>query len=102
MQIRGLIVDIPGSRVWVQGEEVWLTKTEFQVLSHLVRSRGRVVSRAELLHVVWGHKRKFPTRAVDNLIARLRRKLKDPADSSRLIHTRWGLGYSLDADTAPP
>lgn len=101
MQVRDLVVDIPGLRVWVQGEPVWLTKIEFQVLAHLARNRGRVVSRAELLHEVWGHNAELPTRAVDNLIARLRRKLKDAADSSKLIHTCRGFGYLLEVKTTP-
>ena len=99
MQGHDIVVDTRRSRVWVQGKPVWLTKKEFEVLAFLVLNRDRVVSRSELLYEVWGYKADVPTRTVDNLIARLRKKIRLPAESQQVIHTRRGFGYSAEENS---
>ncbi|MBB5046579.1 two-component system torCAD operon response regulator TorR [Rhodopseudomonas rhenobacensis] len=76
-----------------QGEEVRLTRGEFEILSALVRRPGQVLSRDALLDES-SHRDGAPNdRTVDVLIARLRRKIEaDPADP-RLIITEHGFGY---------
>jgi DNA-binding response OmpR family regulator len=68
-----------------------LSKTEFEILLHLARNRGKVVSRGELTSEVWG----FATVAVDSHISALRRKLEE--HEPRLIHTVHGVGYAFAA-----
>ena len=95
MHAHDLVVDTKRSRVWVQGKPVWLTRKEFEVLAFLVRNRDRVVSRSELLYEVWGYKADVATRTVDNLISRLRKKIR-PAESQQFVHTHRGFGYSVE------
>lgn len=75
--------------------EVALTPKEFDLLLALVRRRGAVVSRLELLKEVWGHQAEVMTRTVDIHIAELRRKLEKDASSPRHIITVWKAGYRL-------
>jgi len=75
--------------------EVALTPKEFDLLLALVRRRGAVVSRLELLKDVWGHQAEVMTRTVDIHIAELRRKLENDASSPRHIITVWKAGYRL-------
>jgi DNA-binding response OmpR family regulator len=78
-----------------EGEE--LSKLECDLLRHLVRSGGRIVSRDELLQRVWGRNpRRVTTRSVDMAVARLRKKLRDGEDGPARLVTVRGEGYRLD------
>ncbi len=76
--------------------EVALTPKEFDLLLSLVRRRGAVASRLDLLKEVWGHQAEVMTRTVDIHIAELRRKLEDDPSSPRHILTVWKAGYRLE------
>jgi DNA-binding response OmpR family regulator len=86
----------PGSRlVRRRGEEVPLTPKEFDLLWALLRRRGGVAARLELLAEVWGHRAAVMTRTVDMHVAQLRRKLEDDPAAPRHIVTVWKAGYRL-------
>jgi DNA-binding response OmpR family regulator len=85
-----------------QGEAVPLTPMEFDLLLALVRRRGAVVSRIELLQEVWGHSSAVLTRTVDTHVAELRRKLETDPASPRHILTVRKAGYRLDASGRAP
>ena len=75
--------------------EVALTPKEFDLLLALVRRRGAVASRLELLKEVWGHQAEVMTRTVDIHIAELRRKLEHDPSTPKHILTVWKAGYRL-------
>lgn len=75
--------------------EIALTPKEFDLLLALIRRRGAVASRLELLKEVWGHQAEVMTRTVDIHIAELRRKLEDDASTPKHILTVWKAGYRL-------
>jgi two-component system response regulator MtrA len=78
------------------GEPVPLTPMEFDLLVALLRRRGAVASRLELLQEVWGHSSAVLTRTVDTHIAELRRKLEaDPASPQHILTVRKA-GYRLE------
>jgi len=78
-----------------RGEEVQLTPKEFDLLMALVRRRGTVAGRLELLAEVWGHRAAVMTRTVDMHVAQLRRKLEDDPADPRHIVTVWKAGYRI-------
>ena len=81
------------TRKVTRGEEpVALSSTEFELLVHLLRNHGRVVSREEILAAVWGYQHDPATNIVDVYIGYLRRKLRRP-DSPAPIHTVRSVGY---------
>jgi DNA-binding response OmpR family regulator len=87
----------PATRtVYRRGEAVPLTPMEFDLLLALVRRRGAVASRLDLLHDVWGHSSAVLTRTVDTHIAELRRKLEDNPAVPRHILTVRKAGYRLE------
>ena len=87
----------PASRTVTRaGEPVALSPKEFDLLLTLVRRRGAVASRVELLREVWGHRVEVMTRTVDIHIAELRRKLEDDPSAPRHILTVWKAGYRLE------
>jgi len=72
---------------------VQLTLMEADLLRHLIRSEGRVVSRKSILEEVWGLKEDTDTRAIDNFIVRLRRYIEDDPANPRYLLTVRGVGY---------
>ena len=88
-------IDTRARSVKKADHEVALTPKEFDLLLALVRRRGAVASRLELLKEVWGHQAEVMTRTVDIHIAELRRKLEDDPSTPRHILTVWKAGYRL-------
>ncbi len=75
------------------GQPVRVTHTEFRLLLALMRRRGAIASRMELLGEVWGSGTAVSRRAVDTHIARLRRKLEEDPGNPRHILTALAWGY---------
>jgi DNA-binding response OmpR family regulator len=94
----GRTIDFGNLEIRVNGNTTHLTVMEAELLRHLVRNRGRVVSRKSILEEVWGVREDTDTRAIDNFIVRLRRYLED--DPSRPTHllTVRGVGYRFEAE----
>lgn len=86
-------LDEAGRHVRVEGREVSLTRKEFDLLADLMRHRGRVSSREQLLRRVWGYDHPGTTRTVDVHVRYLRKKLGSPAADD--IETVVGVGYRL-------
>lgn len=82
------------------GLPVRLTAREYALVDYLLRNRGRVVSRAQILEHVWDDNFDPIGNAVDVLVGRVRRKIDRP-DLPPLVHTVVGTGYVL-ADRWPP
>jgi DNA-binding response OmpR family regulator len=82
------------------GEELSLTKTEFQLLSHMAQHPNRVWTRDQLLEHVWGYTYQGDGRLVDTHIARLRAKVESDPSNPDLIQTVRGIGYRLSS--SPP
>ena len=80
------------------GRDVRLTSQEFHILEALVRRRGRVLSREQILDIVANRDWTPYDRSIDVLVGKIRRKLDDDARSTQLIKTVRGLGYMF----APP
>lgn len=93
--IHDLELDQDGRRVTVDGEPVELTRKEFDLLLLLVRRRGTVVPRDEILRVVWETDWPGTGRTLDVHVASLRQKLNRP----ELVRTVRGVGYVIDVDS---
>ena len=76
-------------------EEIALRPKEFDLLAALVRHRGRVVSRADLLREVWGYAAGTESRTVETHLAALRERLGDDSQTPKYIVTVRRAGYRL-------
>ncbi|MBV9364460.1 MAG: response regulator transcription factor [Solirubrobacterales bacterium] len=92
VRVDGLEVDLARRTVRVEGEEVHLTPTEFDLLRQLVRNRGRLLTHRDLLVSVWGPGYGDDTQVLRAHIANLRRKI-EPPEGRRYIRTDPGVGY---------
>ena len=90
---RGLSMDIAQKRVTINGEDVSLTKKEFEILKLLLKSPGKVFSREDILAKIWSDEVYVLDRTVDVNITRLRKKI---GDYGKCIITRLGYGYCFD------
>ena len=98
MTFGDLSVDASSFSCRVLDSELKLTKTEFQVLSLLLSTPEKAVSRDKLLSDIWGYS-EVETRVTDDTMKRLRKKLKD-AGSKVHIETIWGFGFKLTLSEA--
>jgi two-component system response regulator MprA len=82
------------------GKPVELSRLEFQMLTYLIRNRGRVILRDELLRAVWGYRALPYTRTVDVHMWQLRRKLETDAQHPQFLRTIHGTGYIFECNDA--
>ena len=94
----GKTIDFSTLELHTSSGKIQLTLMEADLLRHLVRSAGRVVSRKSILEEVWGLKEDTDTRAIDNFVVRLRRYLEDDPAKPRHLLTVRGIGYRFLAE----
>jgi two-component system KDP operon response regulator KdpE len=93
-----LRVDLGARLVFLRGEEVRLTRTEYRLLAVLVQNAGRVVTHRQLLKEVWGPGSSGETHYLRVYMAQLRHKLEDDPAQPRYLLTETGVGYRLRAE----
>jgi two-component system KDP operon response regulator KdpE len=93
-----LKVDLAARRVFVRGQEVHLTRTEYRLLALLVTHAGKVVTHRQLLKDVWGPGSLDQTHYLRVYMGQLRHKIEDDAARPRYITTEIGVGYRLRVD----
>jgi DNA-binding response OmpR family regulator len=97
IEIEELRIDPREVQAYVEGESAGLTPTEFRLLYTLALDPGRVTTRDELLQKIWGRRESHRDRTVDVYVRRLREKIDRRAPRHNFIHTRYGVGYKLEA-----
>jgi two-component system, OmpR family, response regulator PhoP len=92
LQCGPVTLNLSAQQVSVNGTEIELTSFEYRLLEHLIRNRGRVVSKDELAAHLYPHDEERDSNVIEVLIGRLRRKL-DPDGSLQPLETLRGRGY---------
>jgi DNA-binding response OmpR family regulator len=95
LSYREIILDLDKERVFIGDKEVFLTKKEFMIFEYLLRHKGQLISRNQLLEHAWDRNVDIFTNIVDTHIKNLRKKL---GHSSRFISTIYGSGYRIAED----
>jgi DNA-binding response OmpR family regulator len=91
----GKVIDFGALELRAGERVVHLTQMEADLLRHLIRNAGQVVSRKSILRDVWGLHQDTDTRAIDNFIVRLRRYLEDTPTHPKHLLTVRGIGYKF-------
>lgn len=94
LDINGIIIDKDAFKVTVNGHQLELTKTEYDLLYVLAENRNHVMQREQILDHVWGYNIEVETNVVDVYIRYLRNKLK-PFNKEKSIETVRGVGYVI-------
>ena len=95
LSVGGLAIDFEFKEVFIDGDKIELTKTEFEVLSLLARNPEKLFSRERMIDTIWRESPYVTERTVDVHIARLRKKMKKYAN---LITNRSGYGYRFNTE----
>lgn len=84
------------------GRALMLSIRELRLLTELARRADHIVAREELFALVWGREMTPRDRSVDVYVRKLRVKLDAALPQWRFIHTHFGFGYRLAAESVPP
>ena len=95
LSYRGIKLDLDREQVFTGDGEVGLTKKEFMILEYLLRHKGQLISRNQLLEHAWDRNVDIFTNVVDTHIKNLRKKL---GQSGQFITTIYGSGYRISDD----
>nr|WP_225877778.1 response regulator transcription factor [Alkalibacter mobilis] len=91
-----MVIDKKGMVVSSEGKNIELTPTEYSLMVYLFDNSDRAVSRDELLDNIWGYGKDIETRACDDTVRRLRKKI---THTTVRIETVWGFGFKLKEET---
>jgi DNA-binding response OmpR family regulator len=95
LQCRDLRIDILSHKAYINDQEIVLRPKEFAILEYLLRNKGRVLSRTQILENIWGYNYDPTTNIVDVHIKSLREKI-NAVSNEEYIRTVRGVGYSID------
>ena len=96
----GVEIDLERRKVTVDGEEVRLTKTEWELLVQLGANAGRVMLHGELLSRIWGPEFRDEAHYLRTWVSRLRAKIETDPERAGIITTFPGIGYRLETPSA--
>ena len=95
VEVGKLFIDFGSNRVLLDQSEVFLSYTEYRLLSYLARNAGRILTRDQILERIWGEEYVGEDHLLHVTIGRLRLKLEDQTRRPKYILTRRGIGYSF-------
>lgn len=95
IQIEEVTLDLAKKQVTKSGEIIDLTGKEYEVLEYLMKNRGSILSRDQILNHVWDYEYEGASNIVDVIIKNIRKKL-DRGEGNTIIHTKRGLGYFVN------
>lgn len=91
IEFETLVIDLDKKECYLDGQEVSLTKTEFNLLVFLLKHRNKIYTRKEIMQGVWDTE--VSLRAIDTTVSRLRKKI---GQVGKHIVTRLGFGYGFN------
>jgi len=97
LQIGELRLEPASHEAFRRGEPVQLTRLEFNLLYTMAQRAGKVLTRDEILKLVWGENEAIDLRGIDAHIRRLRSKVEDDPNNPKRIQTVHGIGYKMNA-----
>lgn len=96
LQLDNIRVDVMARQITVDGQDVYLTRTEFDLLQLFIAHRRRALSHAQILNHVWGESCYSDYHLIAVHVSNLRRKIGDGRRARPLIRTIHGYGYRFD------
>src|SRR5665648_1051910 len=93
IQFGDISIHLDNKMVFVNETEIGVTPYEYNMLVYLLENKEKAVSREEILDMVWGYTSEVETRAADDTVKRLRKKL---SESNVAVETVWGFGFRLN------
>lgn len=95
LKYKGIIINLSARTVMYQDNQVIVTQTEFDLLKTFIQHSGMVLSRKQLVELIWGIDFMGDDRTIDSHIKNLREKLFVSGIEKSLVKTVWGIGYKV-------
>jgi two-component system KDP operon response regulator KdpE len=92
----GLRIDLFSRRIKLNDEEIHLSPMQYEFIAILVRHAGQLVTRQQIIRVVWGEARKITSEALRIFVYQLRQKMEPDPANPRFLKTEPGIGYRLE------
>lgn len=92
---KGIKLNLSSREVGFEDKALYLTHTEFDLLEILIKHKGKVLSREQLIELIWGIEFMGEDRTIDSHIKNVREKLKSAGIQEQIIQTVWGIGYKI-------
>lgn len=96
LKYKGIMINLSSRIVTYQDQPINLTQTEFDLLRELIQHKGKVLSREQLVDLIWGLEFTGEDRTIDSHIKNLREKLNASGIEKSTIKTVWGIGYKVE------
>ena len=94
---KGLSIDMPARRVWIDGQEIPLRRKEYDLIAFLYKNKGKACNRDEIIEAVWPEwEENVNNQTVDSSIYRIRKAINDSPSKPRYIRTVRNYGFRLD------
>ena len=90
------MLDLAAHKLFRDGHEVELTATEFRLLEHFARNRGRALTRRDILNAVWGSDVFVTPRSIDRCVTTLRAKIETDPHNPEYLRTVRDVGYRFE------
>lgn len=90
---KNCMIDLSNEFVQVLGQDIHLTKKEFELVSFLARHKGQIFSKEQLYEKIWGYDGEGESRTITEHIKNIRKKMLEYGESEDYILTVWGIGY---------
>lgn len=91
-----LEIDYDGRRIFVEGQEIKLTQTEYNIVALLSKQAGKVMTYAEIIQLVWGWNDAGSIKKLQVNMANIRKKFGERPGEARFIHNELGVGYRMN------
>ncbi len=101
-QVQGLRIDYDRRKVYVDGQEIHLTQTEYNIVAFLSQHSGRVMTYAAIVRAIWGDTDCGSTKKLQVNMANIRKKLGSTPGSNSYILNELGVGYRMVEDETHP
>lgn len=90
---KNIRIEFRTQRVFKEDKEIYLTPREFALLAAFLQHPGKVLTREELFHWIWGKDHHGSAKSLDVYVRKLREKLENDPSNPAIISTAWGVGY---------
>lgn len=97
--VRELVIDYDARRIFIKGEEIKLTQTEYNIVALLSEFCGKVMTYSAIIKAIWGHPDEGSVKKLQVNMANIRKKLGDRPGERSYIINELGVGYRMNADS---
>ena len=94
-EARGLTIDYDGRRIFIKGEEIKLTQTEYNIIAFLSAHPGKVMTYSAIIKEIWGYNDSNSTKKLQVNMANIRKKFGEKPGEMSYIVNELGVGYRL-------